>query len=507
MGSLNALASAYLESLAETNSGCPLEADIGQTAALNSGDLLTITNGAELGLSMASGAYAIYRITKNLTKSTVEIVTPAGAFLALINETTSINGVISNLANSTNALQTLSSGSDSNVQQDAYLTLTDNANDCVILGLGMQAAPPVATMTPSGSNVVYVIPALTNQAGTTITFKDPTMSTGVPAVGFGTYTYPFLWTDSIYVYTDYLNSLHELFITLYAPISFYHAAIGSVTAGGVKLIDAANTSPTTSGYYLTTNSLGLPIWTSSPSAWNGGTVTSGIIINPGSGAVFTANTSGDLTLSGYLSLAGQYVLVDSGSAGNGIIQWGNSNYLSVRLAMTTAGTSSYPSIMSLQWDNNGTWSLGILDLSLIYVDHINSASGNGIYFFDVLKAYSGTVEIADPLTCTSTCSAAGFSTTSPTLTNFGGISYSTYYGGHSTNTQWFLAFDSTATNNAYTLKLSSTNSGGTEVAFVTFPSASMYSTLTFILPAGWYWAVFTAGSGGPNQYSTYYMTM
>jgi hypothetical protein len=48
---LNALAAAYLQSLAETNSGCPLEADISQTATLNSGDLVTISNGAELGLS------------------------------------------------------------------------------------------------------------------------------------------------------------------------------------------------------------------------------------------------------------------------------------------------------------------------------------------------------------------------------------------------------------------------------------------------------------------------
>ncbi len=94
--SLNALAAAYLQSLAETNSGCPLEADISQTAALNSGDLVTISNGAELGLN---GNYAIYRITKNLTKSTLEIVTPAGAFLALINATSSINGVVASLAN------------------------------------------------------------------------------------------------------------------------------------------------------------------------------------------------------------------------------------------------------------------------------------------------------------------------------------------------------------------------------------------------------------------------
>ena len=103
LASLNALAAAYLQSLAETNSGCPLEADISQTAALNSGDLVTISNGADLGLS---GNYAIYRITKNLTKSTLEIVTPAGAFLALINATSSINGVVASLANASAALQT-----------------------------------------------------------------------------------------------------------------------------------------------------------------------------------------------------------------------------------------------------------------------------------------------------------------------------------------------------------------------------------------------------------------
>jgi hypothetical protein len=107
--SLNSLATYYLQSLQETNSGCPLECDISQSATLNSGDLVTITNGAGLGLS---GNYAIYRITKNLTKSTVEIVRPQGIFINLIGASTSIASVLGSMADSTTALATLPVGSD-----------------------------------------------------------------------------------------------------------------------------------------------------------------------------------------------------------------------------------------------------------------------------------------------------------------------------------------------------------------------------------------------------------
>ena len=106
---LNALAFAYLQSLQQTNSGCPLECDISQAAALNSGDLVTISNGGDLGLS---GNYAIYRITKNLTKATVEIVRPAGAFLNLIAASSNLANALGGLANSAQSLNTLPIGSD-----------------------------------------------------------------------------------------------------------------------------------------------------------------------------------------------------------------------------------------------------------------------------------------------------------------------------------------------------------------------------------------------------------
>ena len=261
--SLNALASAYLESLAETNSGCPLEADIGQTALLNSGDLVTISNGAGLGLS---GSYAIYRITKNLTKSTLEIVTPAGAFLALITETTSINGVISNLANSTAALNTLPGGSDSNVAAAAYLTLTD-PNDVLTLVLGYQAAPPnTPFLTFNSANVTYLIPYISQADGAAAT-ATITPLTGspwtAPMIGLGTYAYPFLWVDQVFCFTDYLKSLESAYITLQSPLAT--GTVGSASVGS-------------SGQFLQSQGAGAPPqWiTYTPGSWNGGTVTAGI---------------------------------------------------------------------------------------------------------------------------------------------------------------------------------------------------------------------------------------
>jgi hypothetical protein len=107
--SLNSLASAYLQSLQQTNSGSPLECDIGQAATLSSGDLITVTNGADFGLS---GSYEIYRITKNLTKVTVEIVRPVNIF----------DSLISAMADSTSALNTLPMSSDQ-VQTPTALVL------------------------------------------------------------------------------------------------------------------------------------------------------------------------------------------------------------------------------------------------------------------------------------------------------------------------------------------------------------------------------------------------
>jgi hypothetical protein len=65
-----------------------------------------------------------------------------------------------------------------------------------------------------------------------------------------------------------------------------------------------------------------------------------------------------------------------------VLQFKTVNYAAVRLAMTTVGyDATHPSVMSLQWDNNGTWDLGILDLSLLYVDHVTPASGHDLYMW------------------------------------------------------------------------------------------------------------------------------
>ena len=96
---LNSLATEYLQSLQQTNSGSPLVCDISQAALLNSGDLITVTNGAAFGLS---GSYEIATITKTLTKATIEIVHSVNDFSNLVDA----------LASATTALNTLPISSD-----------------------------------------------------------------------------------------------------------------------------------------------------------------------------------------------------------------------------------------------------------------------------------------------------------------------------------------------------------------------------------------------------------
>ena len=96
---LNSLATEYLQSLQQTNSGSPLVCDISQAALLNSGDLVTVTNGAAFGLS---GSYEIATITKTLTKATIEIVHSVNDFSTLVDA----------MASATTALNTLPISSD-----------------------------------------------------------------------------------------------------------------------------------------------------------------------------------------------------------------------------------------------------------------------------------------------------------------------------------------------------------------------------------------------------------
>jgi hypothetical protein len=332
--SLNALAAAYLQSLAETNSGCPLEADISQTATLNSGDLVTISNGSKLGLS---GNYAIYRVTKNLTKSTLEIVTPAGAFLALINATSSINGVVTSLANASAALQTMPDGSDPNTS-GMYLTLADNLGDVASLMLGNNTLLPVPSsgfpasfLTFNSSYLTYIIPSVANQNGSaataTITPQSGPPYTA-PMIGLGTYKYPFLWVDQVFCYTDFLNSLESSAITLLCPLNT--GTIGSATVGssGQVLQSQGSGAPPkwvtitttltqmplgTSGYFLEGQGNSAPIYAQVTFTLLGGTITTaqlGSAITPatlsGSGAVPSGWTIPYGQISNYTSMPVQF---------------------------------------------------------------------------------------------------------------------------------------------------------------------------------------------------------
>jgi hypothetical protein len=130
---LNSLATEYLQSLQQTNSGSPLECDIGQAALLNSGDLVTVTNGADFGLA---GSYEICCITKTLTKATIEIVHSVNDFSNLVNA----------MASATTALNTLPVSSD---QVQGSSVSLQSLQDFYHLGEGSGA---VATDSSSAGN-------------------------------------------------------------------------------------------------------------------------------------------------------------------------------------------------------------------------------------------------------------------------------------------------------------------------------------------------------------------
>jgi hypothetical protein len=91
------------------------------------------------------------------------------------------------------------------------------------------------------------------------------------------------------------------------------------------------------------------------------------------------------------------LVLDNSSTGNGILQYGTGNYQGMRLAQTTNGyDQSHPSVLSLQTYTDAghtgtfTWQLGVMNMSTLFADHINSASAGGIYLFDDLRLYGPT---------------------------------------------------------------------------------------------------------------------
>ena len=415
--SLNALAAAYLQSLAETNSGCPLEADISQTATLNSGDLVTISNGAGLGLS---GNYAIYRITKNLTKSTLEIVTPAGAFLALINATSSINGVVASLANASAALQTLPSGSDSNTS-GMYVTLTDNFGDVASLMLGNNTLLPVPSsgfpasfLTFNSSYLTYIIPSVANQNGSaataTITPQSGSPYTA-PMIGLGTYKYPFLWVDQVFCYTDFLNSLESSSITLLCPLNT--GTIGSATVGssGQLLQSQGSGAPPkwvtisttlgqmplgTSGYFLEGQGSSTPIYAQVTFTLLGGTISTaqlGTAVTPatlsGSGAVPSGWTIPYGQISNYTSLPIQFSQLTGVTTSDPVFDSVNCTNTSAAIKISPSSNPSAPYFVMVGNYTIGSTAYNILNTYAcpLYI----TGTANPIVYINGNLTVSGTI--------------------------------------------------------------------------------------------------------------------
>ncbi len=97
---------------------------------------------------------------------------------------------------------------------------------------------------------------------------------------------------------------------------------------------------------------------------------------------------GNLTSHGNMSLDGELTIL-----GNGVkvpnykwIQWGSNT----RLYEDGDGILKVQHYTDAGHPYEFTWQLGVMKMSTIFADHINSASGEGIYCFDHLKIFNGT---------------------------------------------------------------------------------------------------------------------
>jgi hypothetical protein len=98
-------------------------------------------------------------------------------------------------------------------------------------------------------------------------------------------------------------------------------------------------------------------------------VTSGDMVFDGN--VTVGRVDGGLSVNGVIGLTGDL-------SGNCFIQYGSGEG-AIRLAKTASN------VLSLQSQISGNWYLAVLNTAQTNVDHINSASGGGIYIFDTLR--------------------------------------------------------------------------------------------------------------------------
>jgi hypothetical protein len=111
----------------------------------------------------------------------------------------------------------------------------------------------------------------------------------------------------------------------------------------------------------------------------------GLIVD---GCINCSGISMNSQMTGYSGL-----VLDNSDGRNGFIQWGNTYATTVRLAQVVISGHS-EQVLAVQAYvgaggkfNSGTWDLGALDVSLLFCDHIVSASAGGIYLFDDLRLY------------------------------------------------------------------------------------------------------------------------
>jgi hypothetical protein len=111
----------------------------------------------------------------------------------------------------------------------------------------------------------------------------------------------------------------------------------------------------------------------------------GLIID---GCLNVSGISMNSSMTGFSGL-----VLDNSDGKNGFIQWGNTLATTARLAQVILSGHSEQVLAVQAWVgtggkfNSGVWDLGALDVSLLFVDHITSASAGGVYMFDDLRLY------------------------------------------------------------------------------------------------------------------------
>ncbi len=112
-----------------------------------------------------------------------------------------------------------------------------------------------------------------------------------------------------------------------------------------------------------------------------------------------------------ISMNAGTLVLDNGDNKAGYIQFGKTLSSTARLAQVTLGGQTLPVLAIQSYVGSGgkfgAWDLGVLDASMIFVDHLTSASGGGIYFFDSPRLNYGSGKYVYLYDCNNSAGSSG----------------------------------------------------------------------------------------------------